>query len=107
MSPAPAGLPVSRTRQRRARAVSRNRVRKGVSLTNLSYKSLLHHRPVTLRRVAGVIEFPARPEHAARHEIEIARIGDGLVLVADGRAEYARAVIVVRPHDHVVVFLLL
>ena len=48
------------------------------------------------------VQLVARPQQPAGDEIEIARIGDGLVVVADRRAEDARLVraVFIRPSDH-------
>ena len=55
-----------------------------------------HHRLQV--RGAGLV---ARPQQAARHQVDVARVADGLVVVADRRAENARLLIgvFVRPDN--------
>ena len=45
------------------------------------------------------VQLVARPEQSARDEVEVTRVGDGVVVVADGAAEDAGVAILVYPGD--------
>jgi len=53
--------------------------------------------------VALIVHFSAGPEEAAGDHVEIAGIGNGFIVMADGGAENAGAVIVVDPDANVIV----
>src|ERR1044071_3423112 len=67
------------------------------------FVSLRRRVTIALHRLAGGVEFLARPEEAAGHEVEISGVRHGLIHVTKRRAEHAAAAIVVGPHDGVVV----
>src|SRR4051794_4148837 len=64
---------------------------------------LLPHPLIPRRRLAVVGQVAGGPEEAAGDQVEVARVFDGLVVVADGGGEdLGLAVVLVGPRDDVV-----
>src|SRR5947209_19088957 len=68
-----------------------------VRLGAAGYQTLLRALQLSL------IEFADRPEQTASHQVQIARVADRLVVVAQGRGEHLRLALVdVGPGNHAV-----
>src|SRR5579859_3560006 len=67
--------------------------------------SSLSLRPVTFRRSAVRLQMPRRPQHPARHQIQIPFVTHRLVVVADRRAEHPRVLraVIIHPSHHKII----